>query len=194
MKKLIQTIRSIELRQVLTVFLIGCLFVISTACSNGNVPQAGAKLDTNTTTKAMSNTYDKYDSNQPFKGGMNRYNDDPRYDTKAGADRKGLVDRAKSRQTDDVGDYFSNIGDRTSDNIEKAKRDVPRAFEANKEDATQDFQRRTSTLKQNLKNAPNEARNVFEGAKDTAKNALDDATGAAQRNKNEIQGNIEDIT
>jgi ElaB/YqjD/DUF883 family membrane-anchored ribosome-binding protein len=194
MKKLIQTIKSIKLRQVLTVFLVGSLFIISTACSNGNVPQAEAKLDSNTTTKAMSDTYDQYDSNQPFKGGMNRYNDDPRYDTKAGADRKGLVDRAKSRQTDNVGEYFSNIGDRAGDNLEKAKRELPRALEDRKEDTAQDLQRRTSTLKQNLKNAPNEARNVFEGAKDTAKNALDDATGAAQRNKNEIQGNVEDLS
>jgi hypothetical protein len=193
-KKLIQIIKSIKLRQVLTVFLVGSLFVISTACSNGNAAQSGGKAYTDTAKRPMSDTYDKYDANQPYQGGMNKYNDDRRYDTKAGANTKALVDQAKNRQTDNVGEYFGNIGNRAGENLEKAKNNVPRTIEARKDDATQDLQRRASTLKQNLKNAPGEARNVFEGAKDTAKNAVDDATGAAQRNKNELKGNIEDLT
>lgn len=195
MKKLIQIIKSLNFKQVLTAFLAGSLLVISTACSDGNVAQSGGKAYTDTANKSMSDTYDKYDANQSFEGGMNNYNDDPRYDTKAGADTKTLVDRAKSRQTDDLGEYFGNIGDRAGDRINDAKRDVPRTINARKEDTVRDVQQRTDTLKNNLKNAPGEAKKVFEGAKDTAGNAINDATnGAARITTDEIKGNIKDVT
>lgn len=170
MKKLIQIVKSIKLRQVLTVFLASSLLVISTACSDGNVAQAGGKAYTDTA-KATSDTYDKYDANQPFQGGMNNYNDDRRYDTRTGAEAKSYIDRVKGRQADNEDTYVDNlrnIGDTAGKKINEAKRDIPRAIEDRKEDAAQDIQRRTDTLKQNLKNAPDEARKVFEGAKDNA--------------------------
>ena len=52
MRKLIQVIKSIKLRQILTVFLVSSLLIVSTACSQGNVAKGG---------RPASDTYDKYD-------------------------------------------------------------------------------------------------------------------------------------
>lgn len=100
MQNLIQIIKSINIRQVLTVFLAGCLLVFSTACSQGNIAQAGGQAYTETAKRAMSDTYDDYDANQDFKGGMNGYNDDRRYNAETAAKAKALVDTARSRQKD----------------------------------------------------------------------------------------------
>ena len=83
-------IKSINIRQILTVFLAGCLLVISTACSQGNMAQAGGKAYTETAKRAMSDTYDDYDANQDFQGGMNGYNDDRRYNAETAAKAKAF--------------------------------------------------------------------------------------------------------
>jgi hypothetical protein len=194
MKKLIKILNSIKIKQVLTVLMAGCLLVISTACSDGNVAQKGGKAYTETAKRAMSDTYDKYDANQSFKGGMNGYNDDPRYDAKTAAKTKKLIDQAKSRQKDNLGEYASDVTERAGKQIKEAQKDVPRALQSRKEDAVQDIQKRTNTLQKNLRNVPDETRKVFDEATDTAKNAIDDATGAAQRTVKELKGNIQDLT
>ncbi|HHP7232782.1 MAG TPA: DUF6658 family protein [Xenococcaceae cyanobacterium] len=175
MKKLFQIIKSLRLKQILAVFLAGSLLVISTACSKGNVAQAGGRAYTETGKRAMSDTYDDYDANQSFKGGINGYNDDPRYNAETAAKTKALVDQAKARQKDNLGDYADNITDRAGDKINQAKKDVPRTLQANTERAAKDIQKRTETLKENVGNAPGEAKKVFDEAVDTAQNAVDDA-------------------
>lgn len=172
MKKLIQIIKSIKLKQILTVFLAGSLLVISTACSNdGNAAQSGGKAYTDTAKRSMSDTYDKYDANQPFEGGMNSYNDDPRYDAGTAGKTKGLLDkakaeRAKNLEADSIGDYVENASDRVGKSVQSAKRDIPRAINDRKEDIAEDVQRRTDTLKKNIKNVPDEAQRIVGGVKD----------------------------
>ncbi|MGL5939141.1 MAG: DUF6658 family protein [Waterburya sp.] len=179
MRNIIQSIKSIKIRQVLTVFLAGCLLVISTACSRGNVAQTPGKIGTELTKTASQptpNTYDEYDANQSYKGGMNGYNDDRRYDARTTAKTKELIDTAKSRQTGgDIGEYVEDIGDRASNQFKQATRDIPRAIKGNTQEASEYVQDKSGNLKDNLGKLPGGAQEVFEGAKDNAKNAVKDA-------------------
>lgn len=194
METLITAIRTIRIKQILTVFLASSLLVISTACSNGNLAQTGGKVYTDTAKRAMSDTYDDYDANQSFQGGMNGYNDDPRYDSKTQAKAKALVDAAKSRQKDNLSDYADSITDRAGDKIEQAKQDIPRNLEKNRQEAVTSLKERSDTLKENISNIPDEAQKVFDGATDTARDALKDASQATQKTAQEIKGNIKDLT
>jgi uncharacterized protein YjbJ (UPF0337 family) len=177
MRSIIQTIKSINIRQIFTVFLAGCLLVISTACTQDNA-QATGKMSTETVEtadRATSNTYDKYDSNQSYKGGMNGYNDDRRYDAGTAAKTKELIDTAKSRQTGDVGEYVEDISDRASNKFKKAQRDIPRNLQGNTEKAVDYVQDKSGNLKDNLSKVPGNAQEVFDDAKGNAKNAVKDA-------------------
>ena len=194
MQSLIKIIKSINIRQVLTVFLAGSLLVISTACSQGNMAQTGGKAYTETAKRAMSDTYDDYDANQDFKGGMNGYNDDRRYNAETAAKAKALVDTAKSRQKDNLGEYAEDIVDRAGDKIEAAKRDIPRGIKETKDDAMRDIQARTDKLQDNLSKAPDAAKEVFDEAADTAQNAIKDADRASKRTAKELKSNFEDLT
>ncbi|MEL6930916.1 MAG: DUF6658 family protein [Cyanobacteria bacterium J06600_6] len=189
MKNLIQIIKSINLKQVLTVFLAGCLLTITIACSQGTVAQAESEVKS-----AMSDTYDQYDANQDFQGGMNGYNDDRRYDAETAAKAKGLVDTANNRQEDNIGDYAENILDRAVDKIDEAKREIPRTVTSNAKDAAEYLDNKSDKLQRNLSKAPQEAKEVFEGAKATAQNAIEDATQASKTTAKEIKGNFEDFS
>jgi uncharacterized protein YjbJ (UPF0337 family) len=178
MRSIIQNIKFLNIRQILTVFLVGCLLIVSTACSRGSVAQAKGKAYTETTeraTKGASNTYDNYDAKQSYKGGMNGYNDDRRYNSETTAKTKALIDTAKSRQTDNVGEYVEDIGDRAGNQLKQAKRDIPQAIQGNTKEASEYIQDKSGNLKDNLSKVPGGVQEVFDDAKDTAKNAVKDA-------------------
>lgn len=179
MRNIIQIIKSIKIRQVITVFLAGCLLVISTACSQDIAAKVPGKADTEVTKTASQptpNTYDEYDANQSYKGGMNGYNDDRRYDAGTTAKTKELINTAKSRQTGgDVGEYVEDISDRAGNQLKQAKRDIPRAIKGNTQEASEYLQDKSGNLKDNLSKVPGGAQEVFEGAKENAKNAVKDA-------------------
>lgn len=189
MRNLIHFIKSIKIKQVLTVFLAGSLLVISTACSQGSVAQGANKVEA-----AMSDTYDKYDANQDYKGGMNGYNDDRRYDAGDTAKVKGLVDTANNRQRDSLGEYADDITDRAGNKIEQAKQDIPSELQANKEKAVDYVQDKSDKLTDNLGQVPNQTQKVVEEATDTALNALDDAAQATKSNAKEIKDNFQDLS
>ncbi len=174
MEKLIKIIKSIKLKQVLTVFLAGSLLIISTACSRGNIAQAGGREYTETGKRAMSDTYDDYDANQSFKGGMNGYNDDRRYDSETAAKAKTLIDTAKRRQGDDLGDYAEQITNRAGNNIEQAQREIPRKVKNNLNNAAEYIDDKSDKLQDNLSKVPGESKKVFNEAVDNAKSTLDD--------------------
>ena len=194
MQKLISIIKSIKFRQILTIFLAGCLLFVSTACGSDNVAQAGGQAYTDTAKRAMSDTYDDYDANQGFKGGMNGYNDDPRYNSETAAKTKALVDTSRSRQTNDLGDYVEDIGDRAQNRVKEVKREIPRTIKENTKDAVEDIQDRSENLKDNLSKVPGGAKRVFDEATDTAQGAIEDADRAAKETAKEIKGNFEDLS
>ena len=151
MKKLIQVIKSIKLSQVLTVFLASTLLVISTACSQGNMAQTGGKAYTDTAKRAMSDTYDDYDADRPFVGGMNGYNDDPRYNAETEAKTKALVDGAKDRSLENIGDTAEIVSDRAQETIETTKNKAQRAFNETTDKARNAVEDATRATKETAK-------------------------------------------
>ncbi len=175
MKKLIQIIKNLPIKQILTVFLASSLVFVSTACNKGNVAQAEGK-EYIQASQTRSDTYDEYDANQSFKGGMNGYNDDRRYDAGTAAKAKELVDTAKRRKVDNLGEYVDNVGERSllnEDVNKKATKAFSRKLENNKDKALEYVDDKSDKLKRNVSNAPDEAKKVFEEAKNNAKDALD---------------------
>lgn len=194
MRDLIKIIKSIKIKQILTVFLASCLLLVSTACSKGNIAQTGGQTYTETAKRAMSDTYDDYDADQEFKGGMNGYNDDRRYDAETAAKAKTLVDTAKSRQKDDLGDYADSITDRAGNKIEEAKREIPNSLQSKKNETVQAVKEKSSKLQDNLEAVPGETKQVIDEATDTAQKAVEDATEATEKTAKDIKENFEDLS
>lgn len=199
MRNLIKTIRSINIRQILTVFIAGCLLFVSTACSQGDVAQKGLGQSGRETARTYQGdareTYDNYDANQEYKGDMNGYNDDRRYNSKTAAKAKTLVDTAKRRQADDLGEFVDNVGDRAIDG-KTTKRALGKAsdrLEDNLDDAGEYIDNKSSKLKRNLKQVPDGAKDVFDEATDTAQGAVKDARKASKKNAKNIKGNFDDL-
>jgi hypothetical protein len=197
MRKLVQFIKSINIKQILTVFLAGCLVAVSTACNQDTVAQTGSKTGSrpDATKSAVSNTYDKYDANQEYKGGMNGYNDDRRYDYDAGAAAKAktLVDTAKRRQVDNVGDYVDNVTDRAKSNVKEAQREVPRNLKNNQENAADYVQNKSDKLKRNLSKVPGGVKDVVDEATEPARDTLNDVNRATKNTAKDIKGNLKDM-
>lgn len=180
MKRLVQIIKSIKLKQVLSAFLIGSLLVISTACNDGNVAQAGGKAYTDTAKRAGSDTYDDYDANQEFKGGINGYNDDRRYDGGTAAKTKELIDvneRIK-KDNDNPGDYLGNVTERALEKNKEATKKIPNAIQDNLDDAAKGIDQRTNALQKNLDRAPDEAKRLIDETKTPLVDAAKDAAKA----------------
>lgn len=204
MRNIIQSLKSIKIKQVLTAFLVGCLLLISTACSKDNVAKTGNKAEVvgkNVMSKdydrgAASNTYDKYDANQEYKGGMNSYNDDRRYDYDAGAAAKAktLVDTAKRRQVDNLGDYVDNVGDRAKSTIKEAQRETPRNLKNNTENAVDYVQDKSDKLQRNLSKVPGGVKDVVDEATSPIQDTLNDANKVTKKAAQEIKGNFEDLS
>lgn len=197
MKTLIKIIKSIKLKQILTVFLAASLLVVSTACNRGNVAQAGGREYTENAKRAMSDTYDDYDADQKFKGGMNGYNDDRRYDSETAAKAQTLIDTAKRRKADDLGEFTDNVLERSvlnEDVNEKATKAFTNKLERNKDKAVDYVDNKSDKLQRNLERVPGETKEVVEGAVDTAQDAVEDATRATKKTTKNIKENFEDLT
>ena len=196
MKKLIQFIKNLPIKQILTIFLASSLVFVSTACNKGNVAQAEGKEYTQAT-KTRTDTYDEYDANQSFKGGMNGYNDDRRYDSGTAAKTKELIDTAERRKADNLGEYVDNVGERSvlnKDVDEKATKAFSRKLEDNKDKALEYVDDKSDKLQRNLGKVPEKSKKVFDGAVDTAQDAIEDATKATKKTTKNIKGNFEDLT
>ena len=194
MNNIYQFIKNIKLKRILTVLFASSLLMVSTACNSNDVSQAKSAV-----TSATADTYDKYDREESYKGGMNGYNDDPRYNTDAGAaaKAKALVDNAKSRKVDSLGEFVDKVGERSvlnEDVNEKATKAFSRKVERNKDKALDYVDNKSDKLKRNLSNAPDEAKKAFDGAVDTAQDAVEDAEKATKSTAKNIKGNFKDLT
>ena len=199
MKKLIKIIKSLRLRQVLTVFLAGCLLSISTACNQGtvaqaeeNAAQAGGREYTETAKRAGSNTYDDFDSELPFKGGINGYDDDRRYDSETAAKTQTLIDTAERRKADNLGEYTDNVLERSvlnPDVDEKATDAFTDKLERNKDKAVDYIDKKSDKLGRNLERLPGVTKEVVEAAVDTG----EDASRPTKNAKENIRDNFEDL-
>jgi hypothetical protein len=157
-----------QLKKVLIVFLAGFVLLISTACSSTNSPQA-SRENVNPRTNVQKLTeqpdYDYYDANQPKRGGMNKYNDDPRLENpKLQKKVDKLVEGAKAnleerndnsvKYSDDkvskTGQVLENIEENVAQKIDKFQKNIKRAADdtsdtlADKVDNTAKATRRTA--------------------------------------------------
>ena len=184
MKKLIQIIKNLPIKQILTVFLASSLVFVSTACNKGNVAQSEGKGYTQGA-EPTADTYDERNDNQSFEGGMNGYNDDRRYDAGTAAKAKELVDTAKRRQADNLGEFVDNVGERSvlnEDVNEKATKAFSRKLENNKDKALEYIDDKSDKLKGNLERLPGETKKVIDEAGNTAKQAIDDRVALPKNN------------
>ena len=197
MQRLIEYIKNINIKQIFVVSLASCLLIVTTACSQGDVAQGGtgSRGTSKTYQGDLRDTYDDYDANQNYEGGMNGYDDDRRYDSGTAAKAKSLVDTAKRRQADDLGEFVDNVGDRAINEktTDRALGKFSDKLERNKDKAETYIDNKSDKLQRNLEKASGGAKDVFEGAVDTAGDAIDDAAKASRKTTKNIKGNFEDL-
>lgn len=201
MRNLIKAVKSINIKQILTVFIAGCLIFVSTACNQDSVARVetegqSAKRETARTYQGNPrDTYDKYDANQDYKESFNGYDDDRRYDAETAAKAQTLIDTAKRRKADNVGEFVDNVGDRAI-NEKTTKRALGKfsdKLERNQDKAAEYIDNKSNKLQRNLGKVPEGAADVFDEATDTAKGAIKDAKKATKKTSKNIKDNFEDL-
>ncbi|MEM8675821.1 MAG: hypothetical protein AAGF83_18395 [Cyanobacteria bacterium P01_G01_bin.67] len=176
----------------MSAFLAVCLLTVSTACSQNPVAQTDGIVDN--VKRAVADTYDDYDANQNFQGGMNGYNDDRRYDAETAAKSKALVGTALSHQKDNFGEYVENVVDRAENKIDQAQSEIPRNLQSNQEQAVNYIQDKSENLRDNLNKVPEGSKKTFNQAVDNAQDAIQDAGQATKANAERIKGNFQDLS
>jgi len=186
MKRLIASLKSIRLRQLLTVFLIGLVLVVNTACNRATAKEPGTTAYEGTSLKGLPGkvepqiTKDSRIKTKP-QTGMNSYPDvDPRLNT-AEAERKaqGLVENAERNvidETADVGETSRRILGKKNENLEQFNQNVK-----------QNTQNAGDTAQQ----ATDEAKNTLGRFGDNVKSAAEKVTGNTENAAKEAQRNVD---
>jgi len=167
MNKVIAWLKGIQMDRVLTVFLVGLLLLVSTACSSGASAKTADEVRKEVPESAVTNKY---------KGGMNDYSDvDPRQDIKqAQTKAKALVDNAQKnidqKSVDSTEQYVENYsGTPLGERVRRIGEDVGKAAQNLTGEASQG-------ARENAQNAQDAAKDVAQKSKQTA----DEAGNAAQ--------------
>ena len=172
MKRFIDTLKALRLSQALIVFLAGILVLSSTACSRADTVADRIPGNGGPNTPGQS---------QPYKGGMNNFNDDAsnRLNTEAAAKAKALRDKVESRinkaSVKSPADLADNV--RSANPSKQAQRfgdDVRQQAEEVK-DNLQNFGDRGA------KNVKRNAGNAFDNATDAAKDKVDSDVSSTKR-------------
>ncbi|MBW4474619.1 MAG: hypothetical protein KME45_30220 [Stenomitos rutilans HA7619-LM2] len=173
MKKLVSNLRAVRLSQIITVFLVGVLVLFSTACSRTDTIADRLPGNSGPSTPGQS---------QPYKGGMNNFNDDAsnRLNTEAAAKAKALRDKVQSRvKTKGVNspdDLADNV--RSADPGKQAQRfgaDVRQQADDVKDNLQNFGDRGVKNVKRNTDNALDNAANAAKSNVNATKRALDNA-------------------
>lgn len=185
--RVISWVNSLRLRQALIVTLASLLVITSTACSAtdprsaDNVGTKQGYYNSSPYDKNDGPTRELYKPTQQRQGGMNNYNDDPKYDrqeTKAQADR--MVQRAEdnlSRRATNPKDILSNI--KNDNALDGKARATSESLKSSTDKLVNDFAEGTRKG----------SRNVQENL-DRAANATPRVVNEAQRN---VEGAIDDV-
>ncbi|HEY9836123.1 MAG TPA: DUF6658 family protein [Vampirovibrionales bacterium] len=184
MKQMINWLKNISLRQILTGMMAGLLLFVGTACSN--TPSVLAK----TSDQVREEMPSKY-VNSTYEGGMNEYPDtDPRQQatTRAEAKAKALKDSAERRINDDSRTYpnkdlgemleevpgqVSKIGDRAENAANELGKHAKAGAELAQETGETAFENTRNSLNKGAKTAAREADKLGNKAQNTAENATD---------------------
>lgn len=181
-------VKTLRLKQALIVTLVGLLVVTSTACSAAD-PRSSNNVGVNQGNYGAS-PYDKndgptrelYKPTQKREGGMNNYNDDPKYDradVKANADK--MVQRAEKnleRRATNPKDVFSNI--KNDNPLDDKARETSQSIQSSTDKLVNDFsegtRKGTRNVQENLNRAGDNAPRVLNEAKRNAGGAIDDVS------------------
>lgn len=183
MKQMINWLKNISLRQILTGMMAGLLLFVGTACSN--TPSVMAK----TSDQVREEMPSKY-VNSAYEGGMNEYPDtDPRQQAtnRAEAQAKALRDSAERRIKDDsltysnkvgevleeVPEQVSKIGDRAENAANELGKQAKAGADLVRETGETAFENTRETVNQGAKTVAREADKLGDKAQNTAENAAD---------------------
>lgn len=195
MNKLIQFVKSTQLKQIIVVFLAGVVLLVSTACG-GNTPTASvndANQRQETSARARNYNYDDATQtnkatkvqSQPEKGGMNLYNDDPRIDNpRVQSKTQELLQNAnKSAKTanspDNPGEFFEEQAESVGQSIDRVRRNVSQGTEQG-----------TRNLKSNLDRASRDVRGAAEDASETAQGAAKSTQRALENTADRVSDSM----
>lgn len=156
MNKVIAWLKGIQMDRVLTVFLVGLLVFVTTACSGGASAKTADEVREEVPGSAVTNEY---------KGGMNDYSDvDPRQDIKqAQTKAKALIENAQKnidqKSVDSREQYVENLrsGTPLGERVQRIGENVGKAAENLKEDVSKG-------AKENLQKAQDVAQKGKEAA------------------------------
>jgi F0F1-type ATP synthase membrane subunit b/b' len=200
MSRAMNWLKSIRLDRILTVFLVGILMLVSTACGGSKVLAKNAD-DVRQEVPKGAVTSD-------YKGGMNDYSDvDPRQNTsEAKAKAKALVDNAQKnidqKSVDSVEQYVENyrsgtplgervkrIGENVGNAAEDIREDVAKGSQENLENATDT----AKSAKQVADKAPGAVESKVKSDIKTTQRALDNAGDTAGNIGERIKGAVKDV-
>ena len=186
-----------RLKQFAGVALAGFFLMFSTACSSGvnaQTPEKGpsyrsdSSYRSNIKSDSASNPYsgtmgtqrELYKPTQKKVGGINNYNDDPKYDNDATQVQKNKlinqVERNLKKQADDPQELVQNIRDRNplDDKAREVSRNVKSATQDLKTDLSEGTKRGVKNIQANTERAKDNLPHIFEEAKQNASGAGDD--------------------
>ncbi len=187
----------LRLKQLAGVMLAGFLLLLSTACSSGvnaQTPAKGPSYRSDTSYKAnlqsgsdhnpysgtKGNQRERYKPTQKKVGGMNNYNDDPKYDnaaTQAQTDKFiSRVEKNLKKQPDSPQALLHNIRDRNplDDKAQEFSSNVTNVAQDLKTTLSEGTKKGVKNLQANTERAKNKLPQILEAAK---QNALVDRAG-----------------
>jgi hypothetical protein len=190
MNKLSQFIKSIRLKQIVTVFLAGFIFLISTACSGTDSAQAQTNREgffsQNRVYESKENPdYDAYDANQSKKpeAGFNQYEDDPRADNpnvRAKAEKLIRGAKANVEKADSSREYADEVG-KTGEVLGKYAQEDRDKFNRFKEDISKGAEQRLDTTKSNLDKASKDIKRAADDVSDAIEYKAEDTNKTVRR-------------
>ncbi|MBF2028126.1 MAG: hypothetical protein IGS48_15390 [Oscillatoriales cyanobacterium C42_A2020_001] len=179
-------VKTLSVKRLIIVTLVGFFMLTSTACSSSYAadPRSDANQGSYTSSPYDKNngpTRELYKPTQKREGGMNNYNDDPKYDRKAvKSEAEQYVNRVQENidknQARNPKDIVSNVKNRNplDDKARESYESTKNSAEKLANDFSEGTRKGTQNVKENLDKARDNAPRVFNEAKRNAQGAADD--------------------
>ncbi|WNZ46584.1 hypothetical protein Q2T42_01880 [Leptolyngbya boryana CZ1] len=172
MSKIASVVKALRLKEITIAFLAGVMLLLNTACSGA----AQAKMPSLSTSTSLDNDPHPVNQTQPYKGGMNNYDDTPPGQIPS-EKAKSLVDNAKrnvdarygnalEKTSDELGD---TMGERVNRVTETAKNAVGRGTQNIKDNVKDAAGDAAYQSKRTTKTLSDKAQDAIDAAKDTVK-------------------------
>ncbi|MGB3512034.1 MAG: hypothetical protein WBA93_22905 [Microcoleaceae cyanobacterium] len=176
MKNLIDNIKQFQLRRVIAFFVVGCLLLVSTACSTPTTPNVSSSETAELNSELYAPIQEKNNE------GMYPYNDadsSPTGSDKVKRKAKSLIEKSKAniRSTDEPKDVLENIKEGAS----VIPEDLDESVKENAKDFVEGTKRGFGNLKENTQDAAKTVKRAAEDISDTAKEKAKAASKATQR-------------